>query len=104
MERHGRQPGVCSETNHFDAGQDVIKLKAIADGLLSEIGMSVRVGVLDDLAEEAVRCGGERTSHCGQHDGRIGAQEIIKIVTQQYVPCARTLIYDAVKSTIVSLL
>ena len=104
LERHGRQPGVCSETNHFDAGQDVIKLKAIADGLLSEIGMSVRVGVLDDLAEEAVRCGGSELHTVASMMGGIGAQEIIKIVTQQYVPCARTLIYDAVKSTIVSLL
>ena len=103
LERHGRQPGVCSETDHFDAFR-MSKTKAIADGLLSEIGMSVRIGVLDDLAEEAVRCGGSELHTVASMMGGIGAQEIIKIVTQQYVPCARTLVYDAVKSTIVSLL
>ena len=66
--------------------------------------MSVRVSVLDDLIEEAVRCGGSELHAVASVMGGIGAQEVIKIVTQQYVPCARTLVYDATKSTVIALL
>ena len=101
-ERQNRQPGEHSD--NYDIRQDVIRIKAIAYGLLSEIGVSVRVSVLDDLIEEAVRCGGSELHAVASVMGGIGAQEVIKIVTQQYVPCARTLVYDATKSTVIALL
>ena len=36
--------------------------------------------------------------------GGIGSQEVIKLVTRQFTPCAKTLVYDAAKAVTASIM
>lgn len=86
-----------------DMAEDVTRLKCIANGILSEIGVG-SLGVLDDLTMEMVRCGGGELHAVASVVGGVGSQEVIKLVTQQFVPCGKTLVYNAIDSTTASLM
>ena len=46
-----------------------------------------------------VRCGDGEAHAVASVLGAIGSQEVIKMVTKQFVPCEKTLIYNAAEST-----
>ena len=91
--------GVC------DVPGDTASLRQIVETLLTEINVhSNPANVLDVLTTEAVRCAGGEPHAVAAVIGGIGAQEVIKIVTEQFTPCARTLVYDAAKAVTATVL
>tara|TARA_B110000977_G_scaffold197254_1_gene279316 strand:- start:4753 stop:6546 length:1794 start_codon:yes stop_codon:yes gene_type:complete len=88
-----------------DVPGDTIALRSIVETLLNDIGVEGNPGsALDDLTTEAVRCAGGEPHAVAAVVGGIGAQEVIKLVTQQFTPCAHTLVYDAAKAVTATVL
>ena len=103
-ERYGRLPGTPLDDPSTDLAEDVAKLKDVAAGVLAEVGVPGSVGELDDLVVEHVRCGGGEVHAVASVVGGIGSQEVIKLVTRQFTPCAKTLVYDAAKAVTASIM
>jgi len=105
-ERYGRLPGTPLDGSDLstDLAEDVAKLKDVAAGVLAEVGVPGSVGELDDLVVEHVRCGGGEVHAVAIVVGGIGSQEVIKLVTRQFTPCAKTLVYDAAKAVTASIM
>lgn len=108
--KYGRLPGTPLDAAGLgvgmggcDVAEDATRLKCIANGILAEIGVG-SLGVLDDLTMEVVRCGGGELHAVASVIGGIGSQEVIKLVTRQFVPCGKTLVYNAIDSTTASLM
>ena len=97
-DRYGRFPGTAIDAAS-DSQDDYIKLKAIANEALRDKCLNVHVGAVDDLIREMVRCGDGEAHAVASVLGAIGSQEVIKMVTKQFVPCEKTLIYNAAEST-----
>ena len=90
-----------------DVQGDVLALRSIAETILNEIGndplaegraATSNAAAAEAMVVEAVRCAGGEPHAVAAVLGGIGAQEVIKLVTEQFVPCARTLVYDAAKA------
>jgi len=94
VERYQRFPGT------FDAEQeeDVAQLKSLAGAILLESGVS-GVGVCDDLVGEMVRFGAGEVQVVAAVVGAMASQEAIKLLTEQCVPLAGTLIYNGMQCT-----
>uniref|UniRef100_A0A7S0XEG0 NEDD8-activating enzyme E1 regulatory subunit n=1 Tax=Mantoniella antarctica TaxID=81844 RepID=A0A7S0XEG0_9CHLO len=102
----GAPPTAAGPGSKMDANEvvvDVTRLKCIANGILAEIGVG-SLGVLDDLTTEVVRSGGGELHAVASVVGGVGSQEIIKLVTRQFVPCGKTLVYNAIDSTTASIM
>ena len=54
---------------------------------------------MDDLVAECARGGGGEMHAVAAVVGGVGSQEVIKLVTGQFVPVAKTLVYDAAEGT-----
>jgi amyloid beta precursor protein binding protein 1 len=54
---------------------------------------------MDDLVAECARAGGGEMHAVAAVVGGVGSQEVIKLVTGQFVPVAKTLVYDAAEGT-----
>ena len=52
----------------------------------------------NDVAKELVRAGGAELHNVSALTGGMVAQEVIKVVTKQYVPADNTVVFDGVKS------
>ena len=96
FDRYGRLPGTAVDALH-DSKDDFIKLKTIADEILGDHNLNVHL--LDNLICETVRSGGGELHAVASVLGAIGSQEIIKLVTKQFVPCEKTLIYNCADCT-----
>jgi|TARA_B100001142_G_C14318529_1_gene649473 NEDD8-activating enzyme E1 regulatory subunit len=110
QEKYGRAPGALPEKKILSGNssvialeQDVSRLRAILHGILYEIGLN-NFGTFDDLISEFVRFGGGELHVVASVVAGICSQEIIKLVTHQFVPLGATLVYDAMSSTTVSIL
>ena len=57
----------------------------------------------DDVAYEIARYGDSQIHAVGAVLGGIASQELIKIITGQYLPMTKPLVYDAVSSTMATL-
>ena len=91
---HGYTPGeVKIET-------DTARIKSQAGRLLNDWGFSYQLN--DDLFHEICRYGGAEIHSISAFLGGCCAHEIIKLVTQQYKPLDNTIIYDGIKSQIVT--
>ena len=58
---------------------------------------SVRTQIAE-LARELVRAGGGELHNIGALTGGMVSQEVIKVVTEQYVPVDNTCVFDGVRS------
>jgi len=113
---HGRSPGVR------DAGEDsTVDDDDDDDEFVRRDGESVRAfmadwfeasevklnaatdKLADDVAYEIARYGDSQIHAVGAVLGGIASQELIKIITGQYLPMTKPLVYDAVSSTMVTL-
>jgi NEDD8-activating enzyme E1 regulatory subunit len=92
--QYGRFPG----QHDADVEEDVAVLKGLASTVLLEEGVT-GAALVDDLVAEMVRCGAGELQVVAAVVGAITAQEAIKLVTEQYVPLAGTLIYNALHCT-----
>jgi len=97
-EAHGRYPGEKTET--FD--QDFGELRKFADEVLSSLEFETSQ-VPDAHLKELCRFGNSQIHNIAAILGGIGAQEVIKLVTTQWVPLDNTFVFNGINSTSVSL-
>lgn len=82
---------------------DVAHMKKIVFDLLCSNGLS-SCTVSDDHITEFCRYGGKEIHSVAAYIGGVASQEIIKLITHQYVPLNNTLIYHAGSSKTVTLI
>ncbi|KAK3579197.1 hypothetical protein CHS0354_022737 [Potamilus streckersoni] len=80
---------------------DVSKLKACLTKLLQDWGLSLKIK--DDYIHEICRSGAAELHTVSAFIGGVAAQEIIKVITRQFVPFNNTYIYNAMKQTSITL-
>ncbi|XP_055892296.1 NEDD8-activating enzyme E1 regulatory subunit-like isoform X1 [Biomphalaria glabrata] len=90
---YNRYPSYFDDT--LDA--DIPKLKACLSKLLHDWGLTA--GVKDDYVHEICRYGASELHTVAAFMGGVAAQEVIKVVTGQFVPINNTFIYNAQKQT-----
>ncbi|KAI8806865.1 hypothetical protein BJ742DRAFT_773638 [Cladochytrium replicatum] len=81
-----------------DVDGDIGLLKKMVVGLLNSWGLSGS-SIGDDHIHEMVRAGASELHSIAAIMGGIASQEIIKVITKQYVPLDNTVICNGVKST-----
>ena len=59
--------------------------------------------VKEDLIHEVCRFGGSELHSVAAFMGGVAAQEVIKLITRQFVPVNNTYVYNAMKQTSVSI-
>uniref|UniRef100_A0A8C6D0Q9 NEDD8-activating enzyme E1 regulatory subunit n=1 Tax=Moschus moschiferus TaxID=68415 RepID=A0A8C6D0Q9_MOSMO len=91
--QHGRYPGV----SNYQVEEDIGKLKSCLTGFLQEHGLSVMVK--DDYVHEFCRYGAAEPHTIAAFLGGAAAQEVIKIITKQFVIFNNTYIYSGMSQT-----
>ncbi|XP_025065255.1 NEDD8-activating enzyme E1 regulatory subunit isoform X2 [Alligator sinensis] len=91
--QHGRYPGVYN----YQVEDDIGKLKSCLSGFLQEHGLSVTVK--DDYVHEFCRYGAAEPHTIAAFVGGAAAQEVIKVITGQFVIFNNTYIYSGVPQT-----
>jgi amyloid beta precursor protein binding protein 1 len=98
--RFNRKPGVFEG----DLDEDIVQLKSCLKEVLSSMGVSSSSsGSRDDLISSFVSFGGSQVHAVSSFVGGVVAQEVIKVLTKQFVPMDHTLIYDAITSSVQTL-
>jgi len=77
---------------------DIAILKGYVEGLLAELGLNTSA-VSENAVHEMCRFGAAELHNIAALMGGIVAQEVIKVLTHQWVPIANTLIYNGMNST-----
>jgi len=95
---HGRYPG--EKTNRLE--HDFVGLRHHADRLMNSLGLEPSQLPDEDL-RELCRFGNSQIHTIAAILGGIGAQEIIKLVTAQWVPLDNTFIFNGIHSTSASI-
>ena len=90
-----RYPG--TDPNCFEG--DVINLTKISKEILSKDLSLPSAAVREDFVVEYCRSGSAELHSVAAFIGGVAGQEVIKLVTHQYVPFNNTFIYDAITST-----
>ena len=85
-----------------DIELDIGRLKTISSTILSQIGVTGSVQGLDEHIHEICRYGGAELHSVAAFLGGVVAQEVIKVVTGQYVPVDNLVMYNAVTSNVSS--
>ncbi|XP_062442883.1 NEDD8-activating enzyme E1 regulatory subunit isoform X2 [Rhea pennata] len=91
--QHGRYPGVYN----YQVEDDIGKLKSCLTGFLQEHGLSVVVK--DDYVHEFCRYGAAEPHAIAAFMGGAAAQEVIKVITGQFVIFNNTYIYSGMSQT-----
>ncbi|CAL1541660.1 unnamed protein product [Lymnaea stagnalis] len=92
-----------AEFNHFPGyfdntvDADVPKLKACLNKLILDWGLSSTIK--DDYIQEICRYGASELHSVSAFMGGVTAQEVIKVITGQFVPINNTFIYNAQRQT-----
>jgi len=89
-EKYRCYPGATNE----DTDNDIAEIKIFATDFLSTHNLPAH-GLSDDHITELCRYGGHEMHSVAAFLGGVTAQEIIKLITHQYVPVNNTLIYNA---------
>ncbi|CAL9099012.1 unnamed protein product [Musa acuminata var. zebrina] len=86
-----RLPGI------FDSGlnEEISRLKLIAVGILSELGLNGPT-LSEDLVTEMCRFGGAELHPVAAFIGGVASQEVIKLVTKQFVPLKGTFVFNGI--------
>ena len=77
---------------------DIAQLKSIVSSLLVEWGLSDCI-ISDEYIHEFCRFGAADLHSVAAYIGGVASQEVIKVITRQYVPINNTYIYNAASST-----
>lgn len=96
--KHGRYPGWLNE----QVQSDIPLLRQQADQLLSELGLDPGL-LADKYIQEMCRFGGSEMHNIAAFLGGVASQEVIKVVTHQWVPINNTFIYNGMNSTTTTL-
>ncbi|RRT42591.1 hypothetical protein BHE74_00057458 [Ensete ventricosum] len=88
---YNRLPGI------FDSGlnEEISRLKLIAVGILSELGLNGPT-LSEDLVTEMCRFGGAELHPVAAFIGGVASQEVIKLVTKQFVPLKGTFMFNGI--------
>ncbi|XP_020794539.1 NEDD8-activating enzyme E1 regulatory subunit [Boleophthalmus pectinirostris] len=93
FQQHSRYPGVYN----YQVEEDISKLKLCVTGLLQEYNLSINIK--DDYVHEFCRYGATEPHTVAAFMGGAAAQEVIKLITHQFVPFSNTYIYNAMSQT-----
>ncbi|XP_077686899.1 NEDD8-activating enzyme E1 regulatory subunit isoform X1 [Eretmochelys imbricata] len=91
--QHGRYPGVYN----YQVEDDIGKLKSCLSSFLQEYGLSVTVK--DDYIHEFCRYGAAEPHTIAAFLGGAAAQEVVKVITGQFVIFNNTYIYSGMSQT-----
>ncbi|EUC35352.1 hypothetical protein COCCADRAFT_35085 [Bipolaris zeicola 26-R-13] len=102
----GGAPQVAGETDPDTDSEKLIGIALkIADDLIKEANVTIEEdeyatirSQIGDYARELVRAGGAELHNIGALAGGMVSQEIIKVITEQYVPVDNTCVFDGIKS------
>ncbi|CAL8246966.1 unnamed protein product [Lota lota] len=92
-QQHSRYPGVYN----YQVEEDISKLKLCVTSLLQEYNLNVNIK--DDYIHEFCRYGAAEPHTVAAFVGGAAAQEVIKMVSHQFVPFNNTFIYNAMSQT-----
>lgn len=95
---HGRYPGQNTASPH----EDFASLRKHADALVTSIGFE-NEQLPNDFLQELCRYGDSQIHNIAALMGGIAAQEVIKLVTHQWVPLNNSLVFNGINSTSASL-
>ncbi|KAG9298440.1 hypothetical protein G9A89_008704 [Geosiphon pyriformis] len=96
-EAHQRYPDAATLD---DEGESEFHLfKKTVTAFLNELGINTSLPHLDDFIHEICRAGGSEQPNIAALVGGIASQEIIKLITSQYIPINNTCIFAGIKST-----
>uniref|UniRef100_A0A0B6ZK89 NEDD8-activating enzyme E1 regulatory subunit n=1 Tax=Arion vulgaris TaxID=1028688 RepID=A0A0B6ZK89_9EUPU len=90
---YNRYPGYFDNT----VEADIPKLRSCLNKLLHDWGLSVNIK--DDYVQEMCRYGAAELHTMSAFMGGVVAQEVIKVVTGQFVPINNTFIYNGQRQT-----
>ncbi|KAK9479449.1 hypothetical protein V1514DRAFT_351231 [Lipomyces japonicus] len=93
-QKFDRYPGLFDDTKTDDSKE----LAAIALNLVKNFGGEEVNDRTLNILQEFVRAGGGELHNISSLLGGIGAQEIVKILTKQYIPINNTVIFDGIQS------
>nr|XP_029120897.1 NEDD8-activating enzyme E1 regulatory subunit AXR1 isoform X2 [Elaeis guineensis] len=88
---YNRFPGIFDG----EVDEDISRLKTIAVGLLSDLGFHGPV-LSEDLINEMCRFGGAELHAVAAFIGGVASQEVIKLVTEQFVPLTGTFVFNGI--------
>ena len=94
-----RYPGDCDSKN---CESDVLQLKQCISNVVSRLNGSSspsHFSMPNDLVTEMVRFGGASLHVTGSYLGGVASQEVIKLLTSQYVPFADLYVWDGISCT-----
>ncbi|TIA88779.1 hypothetical protein E3P99_02395 [Wallemia hederae] len=94
--KHGRLPGDCAVENFEN---DATKANDELERVMKELYGAEVTPVVTDSLRELVRGGGCDLPNTAAFVGGIASQEIIKVITNQYIPIDNYCIIDLIKST-----
>jgi len=97
---NSRYPGYFTDALEMET--DISALKTCANSLLTELGLSGSV-VKDEPIHEIVRFGAAELHPIASLLGGVASQEIIKLITHQYVPLNNTLIFNGINGSSLSI-
>lgn len=80
---------------------DISHMKSIVGSLLQKWGLPAS-SIRDDYITEFCRYGGGEVHAVAAFIGGVAAQEVIKLITHQFIPLNNTLIYNSITSTTVT--
>ncbi|XP_077243660.1 NEDD8-activating enzyme E1 regulatory subunit AXR1-like [Tasmannia lanceolata] len=86
---YNRFPGLF----HGEMNEDISRLKTIAISILADLGCNGSA-LSEDLINEMCRFGGAELHAVAAFIGGIASQEVIKLITNQFVPISGTFIYN----------
>ncbi|OLL26080.1 NEDD8-activating enzyme E1 regulatory subunit [Neolecta irregularis DAH-3] len=93
VEKNGHAPGKLIERIE----QDTTELQEIAADIMGQCGLAM-TDLIQKHCAETTRAGGAELHNISSFLGGLVAQEVIKVVTRQYVTFNNTCIFDAIKS------
>nr|CAB3492686.1 unnamed protein product [Digitaria exilis] len=88
---YNRLPGIFDS----EIDEDIPRLKTVAASVLSEMGLS-GASLSEDLITEMCRFGGAEIHPVAAFIGGVASQEVIKLVTKQFVPLKGTFIFNGI--------
>lgn len=93
FEEHQRFPGEYDD----QVEEDVATFKAVAVALLSENG--IQSTIKEELIHEVSRFGASELHNIASILGGLASQEVVKIITRQYIPFNNTFIFNGMNAT-----
>ncbi|CAG8439886.1 7380_t:CDS:10 [Ambispora gerdemannii] len=99
-EKYQRYPDAAT-LDEEDGGNEseFINFKSTVSNLFNEYGIKEIPTHVDDFIHETCRAGGSEIPNIASLLGGLVSQEVIKLITQQYIPIDNTTVFQGIRST-----